>query len=126
LERRFGQVQLGVMREFLRIVRDSKPTLEDFTSLRAQGRRLRDPAYEREWAEGVSVYDDFERACEVARRYRFRAGSYNVKIMVTEDAGVEFRQTFEDPHHFTIYAEPALVLALVEGTAVLILGASGE
>jgi hypothetical protein len=49
-----------------------------------------------------------------------------VKIVVSEGVGVEFRQTFEDPHHFTIYAEPALVLAMVEGTAVLIPGGSGE
>jgi hypothetical protein len=115
-----------VTREFFRIVRDREPTAEDFKSLRAQGRRLRDPTYEREWAEGVSVYDDFDRACEVAQTYGFRPGSYLVRIVIPDNANVEYRQTFEDRHHYTIYAEPERILALVQGGSVLIPGAPGD
>jgi hypothetical protein len=115
-----------VAREFFRIVHGKEPTIEDFKSLRALGRRLRDPAYEREWAEGISVYDSFDRACEVARSYRFRPGSYVVKLVVPEESDVEYRQTFEDPRHYTIYAESELILTLVTGAPVLIPGAPGD
>lgn len=113
-------------REFFRIVRGKEPTLEDFRSLRAQGRPLRNRTYEREWAEGISVFDDFDRACEVARTYGFRPGAYVVRIMVPDDGTVKFKQTFDDEHHYTIYAEPERVFALVEGGAVLIPGATGD
>ncbi|MGH2616904.1 MAG: hypothetical protein ACRDJC_16855 [Thermomicrobiales bacterium] len=113
-------------REFFRLVSSEIPTIEDFRTQREQGRRLKHPAFEREWAEGISVYDDFERACAVARKFGFRAGSYVAKIVVPEGAGLEIRQTFDDPRHFTIYAKPALVFTLVEGATVLIPGAPGE
>lgn len=114
------------MREFFHIVHGKTPTIEDFRSQREQGRRLKHPAYEREWAEGISVYDDFERTCAVARKFGFRAGSYVVKIVVPEGAGLEFRRTFDDQHHFTIYAKPELVMALIVGVPVRIPGAPGE
>jgi len=53
-------------REFFHIVRGKTPAIADFRTQREQGRRLKQPAYEREWAEGISVYDDFERVCAVA------------------------------------------------------------
>ena len=94
--------------------------------MRQQGRPLRNRALEREWAEGISVYDDFESACEVARKYGFRPGTYVVRVMVPDDGSVEFRQTFDDEHHFTIYDEPERVFAMVEGETVLIPGAAGD
>jgi hypothetical protein len=100
-----------VARAFSRIVFGKTPTVDDFRSLREQGRRLKDPVY--------------ERACAVARRFGFRAGSYVVKLVIPEDARLELRQTFDDPHHFTIYAEPEAAFALIEGEAVLIHGAPG-
>ena len=113
-------------RTFFRIIKREEPTLEDFRSLRAQGKTLSDPAIEREWAEGVSVFDNFDRACAVARRYGFRHGSYVIKVMVPGDDVVEVRQTFRDRHHYTIYADPERVLALVERPAMRIPDAPGE
>ncbi|MBA2597223.1 MAG: hypothetical protein H0V00_11435 [Chloroflexia bacterium] len=113
-------------REFFHIVRGKTPAIADFRTQREQGRRLKQPAYEREWAEGISVYDDFERVCAVARKFGFRAGSYVVKIVIPEDAFLEFRQTFDDPHHFTIYARAQRVMALIEGIPFCIPGSPGE
>jgi hypothetical protein len=115
-----------VAREFFRIVSGRRPTITDFRSMRDLGRPLRNRAYEREWAEGISAYDDFDRACEVARSYGFRPGRYIVKIMVPTDGTVEFKQTFDDEHHYTIYAEPERIFALVDGETVLIPGADGD
>jgi hypothetical protein len=36
---------------------------------------------------------------------------------------VEFRQTSEDRHHYTIYAAPEVILGLVEGASIRIPGA---
>lgn len=115
-----------MVREFFRIVSSKEPTLEDFKSPRALGRRLPNPAVEREWAEGVSIYDDFDRACQVSRKFKFRLGHYIVRIRVPEERTLEYTQTFEDMHHFTIYAEPEEILALVEGAPVQIPGTPGD
>lgn len=80
----------------------------------------------REWAEGISVYDDFDAACDVARKYGFRPGAYIIRVMVPDDGSVEFRQTFDEEHHYTIYAEPERVFACVEGEPMLIPGAAGD
>ena len=114
------------MRTYFRIVRGEEPTLEDFWSLRAQGKALSDPAIEREWAEGISVFDDFDRACAVARRFGFRLGAYVVALVVPSDADIEIRKTFKDWHHYTIYAEPERVMALAEKLGVRIPDAPGE
>lgn len=113
-------------REFFHLVCDTTPTREDFRTEREQGRRLKDAAYEQEWSEGISVDDEFERVCAVARKFGFRAGSYVVKIVVPEDANLELRQTFGDSHHFTIYASAERVMDLIEGDSVRIAGSPGE
>jgi len=114
-----------VGREFFRVVRGTRPTLEDFQPVAVSGRPLRYPEYRREFEEGVSVYDDFDHACEKARANRFRHGVYIVKIVVPEDGSIELRQTFAE-HHYTIYAEPARILALAEDVAVPIRISGGD
>lgn len=113
------------MREFFRIVRGHEPTLGDFMSLRALGRRLTNPALEREWADGVSVYDNFDRACQISRKFAFRLGSYIVRVVLPDESTVEFKQTSADTHHYTIFAKPEKILALVKGAPVRIPGAPG-
>jgi hypothetical protein len=88
-----------VAREFFRIVAENVPTVRDFWTMRQRGRPLRNRALRREWAEGISVYDDFEAAREVARMYGFRPGASVVKVMIPEDGSLEFRQTFDDARH---------------------------
>lgn len=114
------------MRTYFRIVQGEEPRVEDFWSLRDQGKALSDPAIEREWAEGISVFDDFDRACAVSRRYGFSHGLYMVAVVIPSDTDIEIRKTFRDRHHYTIYAEPERVLALAERSAVRIPGAPGE
>ena len=113
-------------REFFRIVAGNVPTLKDFWTMRQQGRPLRNPALRRDWAEGISVYDDLDAACEVARKYGFRPGAYVVKVMVPDDGSVAFRQIFDEEHHYTIYDEPERVFAFIEGDVIPIPGATGE
>jgi hypothetical protein len=122
-----GQVYLGVAREFFRIVRDKQATLEDFKSHRALGKRPpANPAYQREWSEGISVYSSLDRACQVSKAFHFRLGSYVATIRVPEDGTVDFRQTTADNQHFTIYAEPDVIFSFVEGEPTLIPDAPGD
>ena len=59
-----------------RFVRGQVATLDDFRSQGALGRKLRSSGDERAFNQGVSVYDDFAQACEVAASIRYRRGSY--------------------------------------------------
>jgi hypothetical protein len=47
-------------------------------------------------------------------------------VVVPDDGSVEFRQTFDDEHHYTIYDEPERVFAFVEGEPMRIPGAAGD
>ena len=94
--------------------------------MRQQGRPLRNRALRREWADGISVYHDFDSACEVARKYGFRPGTYIVSVLVPNDGSVEFRQTFDEEHHYPTYAEPERVFAFVEGEPMRVPGSTGE
>ena len=47
------------------------------------------------------------------------------RLVVPADAGLEIMQTFDDPHHFTIYAPPDVVFALVLGETIFIRDAPG-
>ena len=59
----------------------------------------------------------------MARTYGFRPGTYVVNVMVPDDGSVEFRQTFDEEHHYAMYADPEQVFACVEGDPMLIPGA---
>jgi hypothetical protein len=105
------------------MVRGETVTPRDFMSHRALGLPLTNPALAREWAEGVSVYDDFDRACKIAARFRFRFGTHLVRVALSDASTVECRQTSRDRHHYTIYAEPETIMALVQGAPIKIPGA---
>jgi hypothetical protein len=108
---------------YYRFVRGQVVTLDDFRSQGALGRTLRSPGDERAFNEGVSVYDDFDQACEVAASIRYRRGSYLAVISLPADHAIEVAQTGRNPHHFTMFAEAETILALVAGDPVLIPGA---
>ena len=105
------------------MVQSETATPRDFMSHRALGLPLTNPALAREWAEGVSVYDDFDRVCRIAQRFKFRFGSYVVRVVLSDASSVECRQTSRDKHHYTIYAEPETIMALVQGAPIKIPGA---
>jgi hypothetical protein len=105
------------------MVQGKTATRRDFMSHRALDLPLTNPALAREWAEGISVYDDFDRACQIAQRFKYRFGSYIVRVVLSDESPVECKQTSRDQHHYTIYAEPETIMALVQGVPTKIPGA---
>lgn len=65
---------------------------------------MRRPGNQRQWDEGVSVFDDNASAYEFAASIRFRPGSYIVPIALPIGHGYEVVQTGKNQHHYTIYA----------------------
>lgn len=112
-------MQRGATRTFFRIVRHEPPVLDDFKSHQALGRPLRDPAMEREWMDGISVYDSLDYAVARVRVARFRLGRYVVPLtIVPGGSGATFAQTGNDPRHHTLYGRPEVLMALVAGPAI--------
>jgi hypothetical protein len=99
-------------------VRGERPTLEDFKSARALGKPLRDARYEREWSGSVSVYDELAHAVRKARGYGGKLGAYIATMNIQLDSPVTYRQTTADVHHFSVFGEPAELLALVRGEVI--------
>lgn len=110
---------------FFRFVRGKVATLDDFKSQGALGRKLRSHGDERAFNEGISVYDDFDQACEVAASIRFRRGSYLATISLPAGHTIEVVQTGMNEHHFTIFADAESLLDFVVGDPILIPGAPG-
>jgi hypothetical protein len=100
-----------------RVAQNSQPDAADFLSQGAQGRRCPDPKFEREWNEGISVFDDLDHAIDKARRAP-ALGRYVVTLDIPPDSGVEFQQTFRDRHHYTIYAQGERLLQYVVGSPI--------
>lgn len=109
-------------RTFFRIVRREPLVLDDFRSHRALGRPLRDPKMEREWAEGISVYDSLDYAVLRVRVARFRLGRYVVPMVFTDGGSVTVAQTGNDPRHYTLYGRAEALMALVAGLAIEVEG----
>ena len=97
------------------------PSLDDFKSAKALGKPLHNPALEREWAEGGSVYDDLQFAMERARKARFMLGRYVVAVRIPDDSTVEIRQTTRNPRHYTMYGPPDRLLALTDSDPISVM-----
>lgn len=98
-------------RTYYRIVRGSDVSEDDFKPAKELGKPLLDPALERQWAEGVSVYATFDRAANRARRYRYRLGRFVATVTLPIDTSVEVEQSGNDPLHYTLYANPRQLLS---------------
>jgi hypothetical protein len=109
-----------VARIFYRIVRGTVVTVEDFKSAQQLGKRLVNPAFQREWRDGISVYDDLAFATAHVRRTRYLLGRYVVALRIPEDGSIDFAQTTRERHHYTIYATMDRVLALVDGAPIYV------
>jgi len=79
---------------------------------------LTNAAHRREWAEGISVYDDLAYALRRAQRTRGRLGGFVATVVIPGTGGVEVAKTMKNPRHYTIYASASEILALVEGEAI--------
>lgn len=103
---------------FYRIIRAEEAVIDDFKSAKALGKPLRDPSQARAWEHGVSVFDSLAYAKERACAFKFLLGRWIVQVNIPRDAGIEVERTGHDPHHFTIYSTPDMLLSLVAGDAV--------
>jgi hypothetical protein len=111
-------VLIGVAEVFLRIVKSENPTVEDFRTMQELGFPLENEAYYREWAGGISVYNSRDYAIRRARATNFVQGQFVVPVCIPDESEIEFRQTFRNRRHFTIYTYGAQALALVCGAAI--------
>jgi hypothetical protein len=104
----------SVTREVYRFIRGETPTLDDFRSQGALGKRMRwnqdDPDAVRRWNGGISVFDDFVRASELASGSGF---GWIATIALEDSAGYEVSRYGRDRHHYTIFGEPEQLMALV-------------
>jgi hypothetical protein len=95
------------------VTRTDVPTLRDFRSNTAKGRQP--PAYDSEtlrlWA-GLSVFDTLERARERAQHLP-ALGRFIATIQLPLDGSVHYEQTGNDRHHFTLWADPLVLLRSV-------------
>jgi hypothetical protein len=107
-----------VGRKLYRIIRGATPTLEDFKSARDLGKPLRSQRHEREWAEGVSTFDDLAYAIERAIQNRLLLGRYVATLLVPDDGSTEIAQTTRDRHHYSIYAPAEKLLSLVQESPI--------
>lgn len=105
-------------RKFYRIVHNAVPTVDDFRTAAEEGMPLTNEAHRREWAEGVSVYDDLAYSLRRAQKNRARLGGYVATVVIPDTGGVEVAKTMQNPRHYTIYASAGEILALVEGEAI--------
>lgn len=96
-------VGVPAARLFYRIAKTDPPTVVDFLSNKALGRRRRRNESEDEWA-GLSLYDTEEGARVTARRYP-QIGSFLAVVRVTEGTPFRIAQTFH-AGHYTLWGEP--------------------
>jgi hypothetical protein len=92
--------------------------MDDFRTMQELGFPLENEAYSPEWSDGISVYNAQDYAIKRARATNFVQGSYVVPVCIPDGSEVEYRQTFSNRRHYTIYAKGAQALALVCGAAV--------
>ena len=98
---------------FYRIVLTDPPTLTDFLSNSELGRFPKNPDPEtlRLW-QGISAYDTEERARATAKKYR-RLGRFIVELRIAEDGSIQYERTTSSHGHYTLWGDPALLLACV-------------
>jgi hypothetical protein len=101
---------------FYRIVGTNPPGEIDFSSNKAKGLPPRGPELvDPELHDDISVWDSREGAVRTVRRYP-KIGAFIAELVIPDDATVRFRQT-GDPGHYSIWAEPQDLLALVTGVS---------
>ncbi len=98
---------------YFRFIRGPVANVDDFRSAGALGKTKQRPGNQRQWDEGVSVFDDFGAACEFSASIRFRPGSYIVPISLPLGHSHEVVQTGRNRHHYTIYAAAEVLITYV-------------
>jgi hypothetical protein len=105
------------------------PDLHDFMSQGARGNIMKfhrnNPEAVRRWNDGISVYDDFERVCEIAAAAQYVNREYFASLTLPDPNPFEVSQWGHDVHHYTIFGTPAELIALVTSYG-RVPGAPGE
>jgi len=96
-----------------RLVLRDPPTVEDFLSYEARGRppTTTDPELIRLWS-GVSAYATEARARRQSSAYPF-LGSNIARLDIGESGPIRFERTTRSRGHYTLWGEPATLLASV-------------
>lgn len=96
-----------------RIVHADPAPLFDLTSAAALGKSPPDddPETLRLW-DGISVYDTALRAMAKSRRYPW-LGAFIARLEIPDDAPVSIERTTKSRGHYTIWADPSLILTCV-------------
>jgi hypothetical protein len=107
------------MPTFYRIVKTDPPTEADFRSMAAVGRRLRvDTPENRRLFAGVSVYNSLEAATRTANEYP-KIGRFVAVLAIPEEGEIHWEQTTAEPSHYTLWGDPASLLAAVISVVAL-------
>jgi hypothetical protein len=79
-------------RIFYRSIPTPEPTVDDFKSYDALGKRPRqsDPEFLERW-RAVSVYDTYRQARKNARAVNWRIGAYIAELHIPDDAPIAFQ-----------------------------------
>lgn len=98
---------MSTIRSFFRIVHTNPPGWLDFASHRVKkGTPRADlPAELRRIWDGVSVYDTEERARRLAKRRRY-LGRFIAEVQIIDGGPIRYEKTTDDPHHYTLWADP--------------------
>lgn len=102
-------------RSLFRIVRTNPPTLNDFVSNLAQGRPYpnRNPETTYLW-DGLSAYDRDSRARRKAKGMPWLGIGFIAEVRIADnDPGVRFERTTKSDGHYTIWGDPAAIMANV-------------
>ena len=107
------------MPTFYRVVKTSPPTERDFLWHLALGRRIRNPtpAVLRD-AAGVSVTLTTDGARSLVEDFP-QMGSFIAAVEIEEDGPIGYEQTGLYPEHYTLWGEPADLLARVRSVVAV-------
>lgn len=97
---------------YYRLVRTNPPTTWDFLSNQAKGRPPRRPEIlDPSLYAGVSVFDD--RAAAAA--FALRRPAWIAALELRPSDRVRITKTGRHPNHYTVHADPAVLLAAIVG-----------
>jgi len=95
-----------------RIVKTNPPTADDFTSAMPHKPMPRLPPELQRLQTGISAYRTLRQAMAKANRYPM-LGSYIGVLDLPAEAPVSIERTTQQRGHFTIWAEPPVLLGFV-------------
>ena len=106
------------MRVLYRATRTNPPTVRDFLSNEARGRRIPPNATEemcRRW-DGLSMWNDRGRLRRVAQNTP-GVGSFIAQLHIPTGSGITVEPFTDDPNHFTVRGDAVALLGMVRSVA---------